>query len=175
MRKANENERVSVEMVKEIEVNDLNTGKPNRICIEKLLSGKDEWLQRRNNLCVTYNANDNKGKHYSLMIGWDLLQLSKETQIFLVDTEIAHVARGHMTMGRFRDNYSRYLKNDPTFNKAADLYVVYKGHQTYTAELIDRIFSELDTIPMSRKDKKTYAMRRLHMYKIVECLEKRGK
>lgn len=175
MRKANENERVSVEMVKEIVVNDLNTGKENRICIEKLLSGKDEWLQRRNNLCVTYNANDNKGKHYSLMIGWDLLQLSKETQIFLVDTEIAHIARGHMTMGRFRDNYSRYLRNDATFNKAADLYVVYKGHQTYTKELIDRIFSELDTIPMSRKDKKAYAMRKLHMLKIVECLEKRGK
>lgn len=175
MKKTTTNEnRVSVELVKEIEVNDLNTGKPCRICIEKFLSGKDEWLPKKYNLCVTYNAADSKGKHYSLVLGWDFMNLSKEAQIFLVDTEIAHIARGHMTSGKLWDNYSKYLRNDATFNKAADLYVVYKGHQTYTKDLIDRIFSELDTIPMSKKDKKAYAMRRLHMYKIIECLEKRN-
>jgi len=168
--------KTSVELVNEITVNNLNTGKPCRVCIEKHLSGEDEWLQRRYNLCVTYNAHDDKGDHFVVEFGWDFCQLSKETQIFLIDTEIAHIVRGHMKTGRIFSNYSKYLNNNSDFNRAADLYVVYKGgHQKYNKKLVIKIFDELDNIPMSEKDKKEYARRKLHILKIVECLEKRNK
>ena len=165
--------KTSAELVNEILVNNINTGKPCRICIEKHLSGEDEWLQKRYNLCVTYNAHDDKGAHFAIYFGWDFCQLSKETQTFLIDTEIAHIARGHMKTGRIFSNYSKYLNNNSDFNRAADLYAVYKGHQKYDKKMVLHIFDELDNIPMTEKDKKEYARRKLHILRIVECLEKR--
>lgn len=167
MKKAVE-ERTTMIQEAEIVVKDINTGKDCRINFASLKEGRSTWLEKKYGICCTYPAKDSRGEHFSVELGWQFHQFSKETQTFLADTEIAHIARGHIKCGRFHSSYSKYLAGDKYMNMATDLYVAYKGHQQLTKDLINKIFDEIEVVPMSNKDKKMLEFRREHLLKIID-------
>lgn len=165
---------------------DIRTGKPVEIHFTALKEGKSEdtsLSERKYDLCCTYNAYDAEGnKFFEVRLGDNFHKLSKETQMFLADVEIAHILRGHMSYGHsvfglfiFGNKYAKYLYNNKSIMMQADIYAAMFGHQKLNDEILENIFTELETIPMNKRDVKILSLRKEHLLNIIEYLNKKDK
>lgn len=164
-------------------VNYIKNGKPVEVHFVTITEGntEDNSLEKKHNLCCTYHARNDKGNFFDVWLGDNFYKMSKETQTFLADVEIAHVIRGHMSFGHsifglfvFGNKYAKYLYGNKSMMMQADIYAAMFGHQKLTKELVEKIFVELETIPMSKRDTKLLALRKEHLFNIVEYLSKKG-
>ena len=186
MRENTTNTAIVVTENAKITETDLRKGKPVEIHFTTLKEGKSEdtsLRERKYDLCCTYNAYDAEGnKFFEVRLGDNFHKLSKETQMFLADVEIAHVLRGHMSYGHsifgisiFGNKYAKYLLNNKSMMMRADIYTAMFGHQKLNEEIIEKIFTELEAIPMSKRDAKILSLRKEHLLNIIEYLNKKEK
>lgn len=161
------------------------TGKPVEIHFSTLKEGKSmdtSLRERKYDLCCTYHAHNDNGDFFEVRLGDNFYKMSKETQTFLADVEIAHILRGHMSYGRsvfglfiFGNKYAKYLYNNKSIMMQADIYAAMFGHQKLNEEILEKIFTELETIPMNKRDVKILSLRKEHLLNIIEYLNKKEK
>lgn len=162
---------------------DFKTGKPVEIRFTTLKEGKSmdtSLRERKYDLCCTYHAHNDNGDFFEVSLGNNFYKLSKETQTFLADVEIAHIMRSHMSYGHsvfrlfiFGNKYAKYLYNNKSIMMRADIYAAILGHQKLNEEILEKIFTELETIPMSKRDSKILALRKEHLLNVIKYLNKK--